>query len=50
VREAFVKWNRDYAMDLAAMLAFHMVFSFAPILLFLVAGASSVFVGERVKT
>lgn len=37
-------------MHLAAMLAFYMVFSFAPILIFLVAAASSIFGRETVRT
>ena len=50
LRDAFIEWDRDNAMQLSATLAFYMVFSFAPILIFLVAVASSVFGSETVKT
>jgi membrane protein len=48
--ETFAEWNRDNAMQLAATLAFYTVFSFAPILILLVAAASSVFGREAVRT
>ena len=49
LRDTFVEWDRDDAMQLAATLAFYMVFSFAPVLILLVAAASSFFGREAVK-
>ena len=50
MRETYVEWDHDNAMQLAAMLAFYTVFSFAPILIILVATASSVFGTEAART
>jgi len=50
VGETFVEWDRDNAMQLAAALAFYTVFSFAPILIILVAVASSVFGTHAART
>ncbi len=41
--ETFAEWDRDNAMQLAATLAFYTVFSFAPVLILIVAVASSIF-------
>jgi membrane protein len=45
-----VQWDRDEATKLAAMLAFYTVFSFAPVLILLVAGASFMFGTEAAGT
>jgi membrane protein len=49
LQDTFDEWNRDDAMQLAATLAFYMVFSFAPVLILLVAAASSIFGREAVR-
>jgi membrane protein len=49
LHETFAEWDRDDAMQLAATLAFYMVFSFAPLLILLVAATSSVFGREAIK-
>jgi membrane protein len=49
LHDTFDEWNRDDAMQLAATLAFYMVFSFAPVLILLVAAASSIFGREAVR-
>jgi membrane protein len=43
IRTTFEEWDRDNAMQLAAAVAFYMVFSFAPVLILLVAAASTIF-------
>jgi membrane protein len=48
--ETLVEWDRDNAMQLSAMLAFYTVLSFAPVLIILVAAASSVFGSGPAKT
>ena len=50
VRETFIEWDRDNTMQLAATLAFYMVFSFAPVLILIAAAASSVFGSEAART
>ena len=50
VRETFIEWDRDDTMQLAATLAFYMVFSFAPVLILIAASASSVFGSEAART
>ncbi len=47
--ETFAEWDRDNAMQLAATLAFYTVFSFAPVLILLVAAASSIFGTDTAK-
>jgi membrane protein len=50
VSETFIEWDRDNAMQLAATLAFYTVFSFAPVLILLVAVASLIFGSQAAGT
>ncbi len=49
LRETFVQWERDNAIQLSATVAFYMVFSFAPLLILVAAAASSLFGREAVQ-